>query len=83
MGAWPNRVIVCLSPCRERDSHFTGWAKMVDDHEALDRACQAIRRYVEHRITGGEALDDLIDVIEKSGRPVIAPERRSFAVEDA
>jgi hypothetical protein len=51
---------------------------MVDDHEALDRACQAVRRYVEHRITGGEALDDLIAVLETSGRPVLAGEPRSF-----
>jgi hypothetical protein len=55
---------------------------MVDDHEALDRACQAVRRYVEHRITGGEALDDLIEVIENSGRPVLPQERRSFVDAD-
>jgi hypothetical protein len=56
---------------------------MVDDREALDRACLAVRRYLEHRITEGEAFDDLIDVIEESGRPV-APwaEPRSFAHND-
>lgn len=56
---------------------------MVEDREALDRACLAVRRYLEHRITQGEALDDLIDAIEMTGRPV-APlaEPRSFARTD-
>jgi hypothetical protein len=56
---------------------------MVDDREALDCACMAVRRYLERSITEGEALEDLIDAIEKSGRPV-APwgEPRSFAANE-
>lgn len=57
---------------------------MVDDREALDRACLAVRRYLENRITEGEALDDLIEVIEKTGRPVTPlREERSFAHDGA
>jgi hypothetical protein len=56
---------------------------MVDDREALDRACVAVRRYLEHSITEGEALEDLIDAIERSGRPVAAwAEPRSFAANE-
>lgn len=56
---------------------------MVDDREALDRACLAVRRYLEHRITEGEAFDDLIDVLEMTGRPVaLWSEPRSFAHND-
>lgn len=56
---------------------------MVDDREALDRACMTVRRYLERSITEGEALEDLIDAIERSGRPV-APwaEHRSFAANE-
>lgn len=56
---------------------------MVDDREALDRACVAVRRYLERSITEGEALEDLIDAIERSGRPVAAwAEPRSFAANE-
>jgi hypothetical protein len=56
---------------------------MVDDREALDRACLAVRRYLENRITEGEAFDDLIDVIERTGRTVTPwDEPRSFAHND-
>ena len=53
---------------------------MCDDREALDRACVAVRQYLERQITRGEALEDLIEAIEMTGRRV-APmaEPRSFA----
>lgn len=56
---------------------------MVDDREALDRACLAVRRYLEHSITEGEVLEELIDAIERSGRPVTPwAEPRSFAANE-
>ena len=57
---------------------------MVDDREALDRACLAVRRYLERSITEGEALEDLIETIERTGRAV-APwaEPRSFAANES
>ena len=60
---------------------------MLDDRQAMDRVQQAIRRYARSAITRGEALDDLVDILESCGRDVtgedaevrVAPESRSWA----
>ena len=60
---------------------------MIDDRQAMDRIQQAVRRYARSAITRGEALDDLVDILEASGRDVtdqtgdirIASEPRSWA----
>ncbi len=60
---------------------------MIDDRQAMDRIQQAVRRYARSAITRGEALDDLVDILEASGRDVtdqtgdirVASEPRSWA----
>ncbi len=55
---------------------------MIDDREALARIEQSVGNYLGRCITRGEALEDVIDSLEASGRmadSAVAGEARSWA----
>ena len=59
---------------------------MLHASEAMARIERSVRQYLEHTITRGEALEDVIDTLAASGRLLdddeatpLLPEARSWA----